>query len=145
MIRDCFGASLADSTATPPNHSAWLGGYQPRVPGFITRAWPAICKTASVRTSVSSIPDYLVASYAHQFIEVLIARCAASKATPAFPIRSPIEFHCFSESSCFKYDAVDKRFSEVESVVDGNRPGTVGTQRPPVVEVDRKVPPLNDV
>jgi hypothetical protein len=69
--------------------------------------------------SFSSIPDYLVASYAHRFIEALITRCAASKATPAFPIRPPIEFHCFSESSCFKYDVVDKRFSEVESIVDG--------------------------
>src|SRR5271155_138973 len=62
MIRDCFGASLVDSTVTPRSYSAWLGGtnldrfvsgYTIRVLiggthnsvcgalGFTTRAWPA--------------------------------------------------------------------------------------------------------
>jgi hypothetical protein len=138
MIRDCFGASLVDSTVTPQNYSAWFGGTNLAATDYYIESLILSLsilsstflqsqdtvdnlqdrKSQNVR-SFSSIPDYLVASYVHRFIEALITRCAASKATPALPIRSPIEFYCFSESSCFKYDAVDKRFSEVESVVDG--------------------------
>ena len=181
MIRDCFGASLVDSTVIPRNYSAWLEGanldrfvsaYLSFFQLFstnlaatdfyvesltlslsivsstflkITRYSRQFARPSeSERPSFNSIPDYLVASYAHRFFEAFITRCAASKATPAFPIRSSIEFHCFSESSFLKYDVVDKRISEVEIVVDGYRPGTVGNERLPVVEVDFKVPPLED-